>query len=126
MCRVLASCWRRLYLAPHAGRQLISFDLALVALPAVVVVEEEERVDELVRPITLSFQMLPPRMRREALIGPSSEKSIDELVESDEHLFEIRPHHLAEKSAGWNAISIASSSSFVVAASMAARSFHFS
>lgn len=126
MHRVLASCWRRLYLATHGGRQLIPSKLALVALPAVVVVEEEERVDELVRPIALSFKVLPPRMRREAFIGPPAKERIDELIKGDEHLLQIAPHHFVEKSTGWKAMTIFSSSSFVFAFSIASRNFHFS
>lgn len=126
MRRVLASCWRRLYLAPHAGRQLIPFELALVALPVVIVIEEKKRIDEQIRPIPLAFQVLPPCVRREALISPPAQESVDELIKGDEHLLQIAPHHFAEKSTGWKAISMPSSSSFVLAFSIASRSFHFS
>lgn len=56
----------------------------------------------------------------------SAQESVDELIKGDEHLLHIAPHYFVEKSAGWKAMTIFSSSSFVFAFSIASRNFHFS
>ena len=67
--------------------------------------------------------MLSPCVRREALISPPAQESVDELIKGDEHLLQIAPHHFVEKSTGWKAMTIFPSSSFVFAFSIASLPF---
>ncbi len=62
------------------------------ALFAMVLVEEENRVDQDLRPLSCAVGIVPPGAARKRLIGLPAESGIDELINRDKDIFKVRPH----------------------------------
>lgn len=72
-----------------------------------ILVEKEQRIDQLSRPRDAFFLLDSPALARQRLIRPSAKNRIDELVKRNQQVLQIADHAEAEKSRPVNVISMA-------------------